>query len=119
MLAKTPKKIAPVARKHDINERTGQRWWNQYKNDSDSFFLPKVKGDHKKLKEEHRAFLTDLLDEDPAINVEQAPEQLAAKFDGLQIGKSTVHSFITKDMGFTFKKAAFHILKRNDEGAIE
>ncbi|KAI8069754.1 uncharacterized protein B0P05DRAFT_474565, partial [Gilbertella persicaria] len=55
----------------------------------------------------------------PAINVEQALEQLTAKFDGLQIEKSAVHNFITKDTGFTFKKPAFHSLKRNGEGAIE
>ncbi|CEI95009.1 hypothetical protein RMCBS344292_09210 [Rhizopus microsporus] len=46
-------------------------------------------------------------------------QQLATKFDDLQAGKSTVHEFIRDDMGFTFKRAAFHSLKRNDEGAIE
>lgn len=119
MLTKAPKKIAPVAREYNINECTGQRWWNQYKNDPDTFFLPKARGDRKKLYEEHQAFLTDLLDENPSINIEQALEQLTTKFDDLQVGKSAVHEFIRDDMGFTFKRAAFHSLKRNDEGAIE
>ena len=43
----------------------------------------------------------------------------AIELGKLQIGKSAVHNFITKDMGFTFKRAAFHSLKRNDEGNIE
>ncbi|KAG1137102.1 hypothetical protein G6F37_007141 [Rhizopus arrhizus] len=111
MLTKAPKKIAPVARKYSINERTGQRWWNRYKNDPDTFFLPKSRGDRKKLHEEYQAFLTDLLDGNPSINIEQALEQLTTKFDDLQVGKSAVHEFIRDDMGFTFK--------RNDEGAIE
>ncbi|KAG1332939.1 hypothetical protein G6F62_007005 [Rhizopus arrhizus] len=90
---KAPKKIASVARKYNINERAGQRWWNQYKNDPDTFFLPKARGDRKKLHEEYQAFLTDLLDENPSINIEQALEQLTTKFD--------------------------NFLKRNNEGAIE
>ncbi|KAG1048522.1 hypothetical protein G6F43_009093 [Rhizopus delemar] len=114
-----PKKRRKDIQKYNINERTGQRWWNQYKNDPDSFFVPKVRGDRKKLKEEHYVFLTDLVDENPSINVEQALEQLISKFDGLQIGKSAVHNFITKDMRFTFKRAAFRSLKRNNESNIE
>jgi hypothetical protein len=81
--------------------------------------LPKARDDRKKLHEEYQAFLTDLLDENPSINIEQALEQLTTKFDDLEVGKSAVHEFIRDDMGFTFKRAAFHSLKRNDEGAIE
>jgi transposase len=119
ILTKAPRKIAPVARKYNINERTGQRWWNQYKNDPDKFVLPKARGDCKKLHEEHQAFLTDLLNANPSNNIEQALEQLTTKFEDSQVRKSAVHEFIRDDIGFTFKRAAFHSLKRNDEGAIE
>ena len=74
MLIKEPKKITLVARKYNINERTEQRWWSQYKNDPNSFFVPKTRGDRKKLSEEHSDFLIDLVDENPSINVEQALE---------------------------------------------
>ncbi|OBZ85948.1 hypothetical protein A0J61_06012 [Choanephora cucurbitarum] len=60
MLIKAPKKITLVARKYNINERTEQRWWSQYKNDPNSFFVPKTRGDRKKLSEEHSDFLIDL-----------------------------------------------------------
>ena len=119
ILTKASRKIAPVARKYNINERTGQRRWNQYKNDPDKFVLPKARVDCKKLYEEHQAFLTDLLGENPSNNIEQALEQLTTKFDDLKVRKSAVHEFIRDDMGFAFKRAAFHSLKRNDEGVIE
>lgn len=83
MLSEAPKKIALVARKYNINERTDQRWWNQYKNDPDTFFLPKARDDRKKLHEEHRAFLTDLLDKNPLIKIEQALGKLTTNFDDL------------------------------------
>lgn len=57
MVAKCPNKVAPVARKYNINLRTGQRWWNKYKEDPDSFFIPKERGNHKILNEEHKKFL--------------------------------------------------------------
>ncbi|KAI8359905.1 hypothetical protein EDC96DRAFT_595891 [Choanephora cucurbitarum] len=37
-----------------------ERWWNQYKNDPDSFFVLKTRGDRKKLGKEHSDFLIDL-----------------------------------------------------------
>ncbi|KAI7901621.1 uncharacterized protein BX663DRAFT_513461 [Cokeromyces recurvatus] len=48
------------------------------------FFLPKARGNRKKLHKEHQAFLTDLLDENPSINIEQALQQLTTKFDYLK-----------------------------------
>ena len=81
--------------------------------------MPKARGNHKKLHEEHQAFLTDLLDENPSINIEQGLEQLTTKFDDLKVGKSAAHEFIRDDVEFAFKRAAFYSLKRNDEGAIE
>ena len=119
MLTKAPKKIAPVAKKYNVNERNGQRWWDQYKKDPNTSFLPKARGDRRNLHEEHQAFLTDLLDENPSTNIEQALEQSTTTFDDLQVGKSAIHKSIRDDMGFTFKRAAFHSLKRNDEGDIE
>ncbi|KAI9476476.1 MAG: hypothetical protein EXX96DRAFT_620920 [Benjaminiella poitrasii] len=101
MLTKAPKKIASVARKYNINERTGQCWWNQYKNDPDSFFLTKPR------------------DKNPSTNVDQALDQLTANFEGLKIGKLAVYDFIRKDMGFTFKRAELHSQKRNDKSAIQ
>lgn len=90
MLAKALKKIASIARKYNINERTGQHWWNQYKNDPDYFFVSEPRGDHKKLHEEFKEFLIVLLDKDPSTNIDQTQDQLTASFEGLKIGKLAV-----------------------------
>lgn len=111
--------MAPVARKYNINLRTGQRWWNKYKEDPDSFFIPKERGIHKILNEEHKKFLINLFDDNPSTVIEQAVDSLTKQFEGLEIAKSTVHNFIKNGMGFTFKKAQFHSLKQNDDEIIE
>ncbi|OBZ86075.1 hypothetical protein A0J61_05877 [Choanephora cucurbitarum] len=80
----------PIATKYNTNECTG---WCQ-------LFVPKIRGNFKKLNEEHHTFLNNLMNDDLSINVEQAFEQLISRFDALQIGKSAVHNFITKNMGF-------------------
>jgi hypothetical protein len=87
MLTKAPKKIAPVAKKYNVNEHNGQH-------DPNTFFLPKARSDRKKLHEEHQAFLTDLLEENPSINIEQALEQSTTKFDDLQVGNQQLISLL-------------------------
>ncbi|KAI8888363.1 hypothetical protein K501DRAFT_173355, partial [Backusella circina FSU 941] len=119
MIAKCPKTIAPVARLYNINPRTGQRWWAKYKENPDNFFEIKPRGNVKKLNTDHRDFLVGLFDKDPAATIEDAIEELSANFERIKIGSTAVHDFLKVDMNFTFKRAAFHSEKRNNEENVE
>ncbi|KAI7903865.1 uncharacterized protein BX663DRAFT_550937 [Cokeromyces recurvatus] len=81
--------------------------------------LVKARGNIKKLNDEHKDFLIELYDKDPAATVEDAIEELSANFEGIKIRKTAVHDFIKIDMNFTFKKAASHTHKRNNEENME
>lgn len=61
----------------------------------------------------------ELFDKDPAATVEDAIEELSANFEGLKIGTTAVHDFLKVDINFTFKRAAFHTEKRNNEENVE
>ncbi|KAI7899159.1 uncharacterized protein BX663DRAFT_522504, partial [Cokeromyces recurvatus] len=119
MIVKCLETIAPVARLYNINPRTGQRWWDKYKENPDTFFEIKPRGYIKKLYIEHKDFLVELFDKDPAATIEDAIEELSANFEEIKMDSTAVYDFLKVDMNFIFKRAAFHAEKRNNEENVE
>ncbi|KAI8890164.1 hypothetical protein K501DRAFT_168947 [Backusella circina FSU 941] len=78
-----------------------------------------IRGYVKKLNIEHKDFLVEPFDKDPAATIEDAIEELSAHFEGIKIGSTTVHGFLKVDMNFIFKRATFHAEKRNNEENVE
>ncbi|KAI8889503.1 hypothetical protein K501DRAFT_266686 [Backusella circina FSU 941] len=116
MIAKCPKTISPVARLYNINPRIGQHWWAKHKENPGTFFEIKPRGYVKKLNIEHKGFLVELLDKDPAATIEDAIED---DFEGIKIGSTAVYDILKVDTNFTFKRAVFHAEKRNNEENME
>ncbi|ORY94087.1 hypothetical protein BCR43DRAFT_551876, partial [Syncephalastrum racemosum] len=91
--------VRGAALKLQIKPRTAQYWVQQdRKNPTDQIekYVSKGRpvGRPPKLVEEHRQFLVDLVDEKPALVLDEIMESLTAQFADLDIKKSALHAFM-------------------------
>lgn len=110
-----------------IAPRTAQRWVKMDQDNPDpDGGLPTTAskttrpvGRPSKLGEEHAAFLTNLVDENPSLALDQMMESLTKQFEGLEVSKTALYNFTTEKCRITFKKAHFHSVERNSPAKIE
>ncbi|KAG0182366.1 hypothetical protein DFQ28_002067, partial [Apophysomyces sp. BC1034] len=94
--------------------------WDKYQEDPASFFETKPRGCWAKtLSDGHKRHLINLLDDNLSTVIEEAVESLMKKFEGLKVSKTAVYNFTRKDGQFTFKKAQYYSIKRNDDEKIQ
>ncbi|GAA5807939.1 hypothetical protein MFLAVUS_001319 [Mucor flavus] len=72
-----------------------------------------------KLGPEHETFLTELVDEQPSLVLDQIMDSLTNQFTGLQISKTGLYTFVTKNCRISLKRAHFHSVERNSPEKIE
>lgn len=53
--------------------------------------------------DEHRGYLTEVIDEKPDIVLDEMMESLTAQFTGLGISKSGLHRFVTDECNISLK----------------
>ncbi|CAO3619058.1 unnamed protein product [Cunninghamella echinulata] len=113
-------KAAQAGRQLGIQERTTQRWWKEYCENTDTFFnsKKKIKRKTKKLHDIHKKHIVECIDDNPSTAVDQVMESLIKKFEDLDIKKSAVHKFMNEECQLTFKKAAFYSTRRLSEETI-
>lgn len=114
---------AKSARLAGISERTAQDWakrlkkepdWNIYEKQTNRFSRPR-----SQLQEEQRKHIIELYDEKPYTTTDEAVESLTKTFEGFNLKKSTVNSFILHDCNLSMKKITRQPVARNDTTRIE
>ncbi|CEP11617.1 hypothetical protein [Parasitella parasitica] len=71
------------------------------------------------MNDRHKAHLVDLIDEEPALVVDQMMESLTASFIDLEISKTALYNFVTKECKISLKRAHFHSVDRNSPDNIK
>ncbi|KAG1140346.1 hypothetical protein G6F37_009256 [Rhizopus arrhizus] len=85
-----------AARQLGIHIRAAQRWVKRYYEDPESIFEKKKKsGRHRILREEHKRFLLNYIDENPSAVLTEVVESLTQNFVDLNVSRSTVYNFMT------------------------
>lgn len=67
------------------------------------------------LREEHKQFLKELIDDKPILVLEEMmdnQDNQTSKFEDLSISKAALHNFITKKCGISLKKAHLYLVER-------
>ncbi|KAG1536673.1 hypothetical protein G6F46_012876 [Rhizopus delemar] len=109
-----------AARQLGIHIRAAQRWVKRYYEDPESIFEKKKKsGRHRILREEHKRFLLNYIDENPSAVLTEVVESLTQNFVDLNVSRSTVYNFMTTQCNLSIKQAQFHPLERNSEEKIQ
>ncbi|KAG1175661.1 hypothetical protein G6F36_011063 [Rhizopus arrhizus] len=112
--------IHPTANEMSIHIRAAQRWVKRYYEDPESIFEKKKKsGRHRILREEHKRFLLNYIDENPSAVLTEVVESLTQNFVDLNVSRSTVYNFMTTQCNLSIKQAQFHPLERNSEEKIQ
>ncbi|KAI9471789.1 MAG: hypothetical protein EXX96DRAFT_621987 [Benjaminiella poitrasii] len=71
------------------------------------------------LTDAHSLFLTELIDDNADLTLEQMIDKLTDEFKDLKISRSSLHDFTTKKCRITFKRAYFHSVENNSSDKIE
>ncbi|GAN06739.1 conserved hypothetical protein [Mucor ambiguus] len=108
---------AAVIKLH-INPRTAQRW---FKNDQENpqTCIARKEGSGRPagrpalLDDSHKKFIVDLVDDQPSLVLDQMMESLTASFIELEISKTALYNFVTKNCNISLKRAHFHSVDRN------
>lgn len=109
---------AKSARLAGISERTAQDWakrlkkepnWDIYEKQTNMFNRPR-----SQLQEEQRKHIIEIYDEKPYTTTDEAVESLTKTFEGFNLKKSTVNSFILHDCNLSMKKLTRQPVARND-----
>lgn len=109
-----------AARQLGIHIRAAQRWVKRYYEDPESIFEKKKKsGRHRILREEHKRFLLNYIDENPSAVLTEVVESLTQNFVDLNVSRSAVYNFMTAQCNLSIKQAQFHPLERNSEEKIQ
>lgn len=114
----------------NIPRRTGYNWLKddqdivvgrlERKNDdSRDEKLTERRGRKAILNEDHKKHLEETFGENPSATVDQAIDSLTSQFEGLKVGKKTVHNFMVNECALSFKKAYFYPAERNSNEKIQ
>lgn len=71
------------------------------------------------MTDQHKAFLTELIDEKPDMVLDEMMENLTAQFIDLESSKTALHNFVTQKCNITLKRAHFHSVERNSPAKSE
>ncbi|KAG1474854.1 hypothetical protein G6F56_000093 [Rhizopus delemar] len=107
-----------AAIKLHINPRIAQRW---FKNDQGNpqTYISRKEGSGRPagrpalLDDSHKKFIVDLVDDQPSLVLDQMTESLTASFIELEISKTALYNFVTKNCNVSLKRAHFHSVDRN------
>ncbi|KAI8884563.1 hypothetical protein K501DRAFT_181997 [Backusella circina FSU 941] len=119
-----PKQAAIAAIAANVNYDTARKWKQTYENDPERNVPVKKtnKTIHKivsRLNEAHKSHLIDFFDEDSTATIQDAVEDLTAKFTGLDIKKSRVAEFMKEECSLSIKVASRHPVARNKEKNLQ
>jgi hypothetical protein len=65
------------------------------------------------MDDRHKTHLVNLIDEEPALVLDQMMDSLTAEFIDLEISKTALYNFVTKHCKISPKRAHFHSVERN------
>ncbi|KAK4509679.1 uncharacterized protein ATC70_006981 [Mucor velutinosus] len=65
------------------------------------------------MDDRHKTHLVDLIDEEPALVLDQMMDSLTAEFIDLEISKTALYNFVNKECKISLKRAHFHSVERN------
>ncbi|GAN04370.1 conserved hypothetical protein, partial [Mucor ambiguus] len=101
-----------AALKLHITPRTAQRWIANDQRDPQTYTARK-EGRPAIMDDRHKTHLVDLIDEEPALVLGQMMDSLTAEFIDLEISKTALYNFVTKECKISLKRAHFHSVERN------
>ncbi|KAI9484139.1 MAG: hypothetical protein EXX96DRAFT_448167, partial [Benjaminiella poitrasii] len=101
-----------------ITPRTAQRWIANDQQDPQTYTARKEGsgrpvGRPAIMDDRHKTHLVDLIDEEPALVLDQMMDSLTAEFIDLEISKTALYNFVTKECKISLKRAHFHSVERN------
>ncbi|KAK4521056.1 uncharacterized protein ATC70_004046 [Mucor velutinosus] len=104
--------------KLQINPRTAQRWVANDQQDPQTYIARKEGSGRPVARpalmdERHKTHLINLIDEEPALVLDQMMESLTVLFSDLKISKTTLYNFVTNKCKISLKRAHFHSVDRN------
>lgn len=93
-----------------IPQSTAQSWVKRFEDEQHDVFSRQTGsgrpvGRPALLGDEHKAFLTSLLDDKPGLGLDEMMESLISQFMGLDVSKSALYNFITEKCRITLKRA--------------
>ena len=118
IIDQVPVKIA--AYKAGITLSTAYRLRSQW--ESNQFITEKKPKGPKKadiLNDDHAAYIVHLVDDFPAISLDQMREKTKAKFPGLKISKSAFYRFVRSECVLSIKKIEKHTEARSSDETIQ
>ncbi|KAG0735226.1 hypothetical protein G6F57_007175 [Rhizopus arrhizus] len=80
---------------------------------------PKTNQHLRKLKEEHRKFLEEFIDNNPVVTLDQIVDALSDKFEGFSISKCDTDKHMKESCSYTLKRITKIPAKRNSPDVIE
>jgi len=114
-----------AALKLQINPRTAQRWVANDQQDPQTYIARKEGSGRPVARpalmdERHKTHLINLIDEEPALVLDQMMERsLTASFSVLTISKTALYNFVTNKCKISLKRAHFHSADRNSPEKIK
>ncbi|KAI8098193.1 uncharacterized protein B0P05DRAFT_576595 [Gilbertella persicaria] len=115
--------VVAAGRHARIVERTAQKWAKRLREDPDWDIYEKETNKFNRkpsqLQAEHKYHLINFFDEHPQARKEDAVESLTKAFEGFNLKKSSVGSFILNECNLTVKRVTRHPEGRNTPGRIE
>lgn len=116
-----PKQAAIAA---NVNYDTARKWKQTYEDDPERN-IP-IKKTNKtiyrivsQLNEAHKSYLINFFDEDSTATIQDAVEDLTAKFADLDIKKSRVAEFMKEECNLSIKVVSRHPVARNKEENLQ
>ncbi|ORX54152.1 hypothetical protein DM01DRAFT_1270460, partial [Hesseltinella vesiculosa] len=87
---------AAAGKKFGVPEKTAQRWCKRWTETGEIELetSSQRRGPKPALGSEHKAFVTNLIDEQPLLRVADVVDALCGHFNGLTVKKSAVHDFM-------------------------
>lgn len=116
--------VRQAALKLQITPRTAQRWVADDRQNPQTYIGRKEGsgrpvGRPALMDERHKTHLVDLIDEEPSLVLEQMMDSLTASFIDLEISKTALYNFVTKECKISLKRAHFHSVDRNSPEKIK
>lgn len=101
-----------------ITPRTAQRWIANDQRDPQTYTARKEGsgrpvGRPAVMDDRHKTHLVDLIDEEPAITLDQMMDSLTAEFIDFEISQTALYNFVIKEFKISLKRAHFHSAERS------
>jgi transposase len=108
--------VRAAALQPQIKPRAAQYWVQKDQQDPQDEIQRKIgsgrpRGKSAILGEEHKQFLVDMIDKNPSLVLDQMMASLTNQFAGLEIGKTALYNFVTKNARLASSELIFTQLK--------